>query len=111
MSDHTTRADHGIIPYGHTRQNNRATADPHILTDMDRAPKLDARPAKRWITWMVCRIYLGCWANLGSRSDSHGNDIKHNAIEIQKHVRPDPDIVAVVAIKRRSDDHVISDLR
>jgi len=38
MSDHATRADHGVISHGCTRRNHRAAANPHILTDLDRRP-------------------------------------------------------------------------
>ena len=109
-SDDASRADHGIISYGYARQNDRSAANPHILTDPDGAPELDTRSADSWITWMVCRIYLDRGADLRSRSNSHSHDVKDNAIEIEKYVWPDPDIVAVVAMKWWSDHHAVSGL-
>jgi hypothetical protein len=110
-SDDATRTDHGIITYGYTRQNDRAAANPYVLTDLDRAPKLGTRSANRWITGMVCRVYLGRRADLCSRPNSHRNDVENYAIEIDEDTWPDPDIVAVVAMKWRSDDRAVSDLR
>jgi hypothetical protein len=102
-SDDATSTDHGIITYGYTRQNDRAAANPYVPTDLDRAPKLGTRSANRWITGMVCRVYLDRWAYLRPRSDSHSNDIENHATKIEEDVSPDPDIVAVVAIKWWSD--------
>ena len=110
-SDDATGTDHGIITYGYTRQNDRATANPYVLTDLDRAPKLGTRSANRWITGMVGRVYLDRRAYLRPRSDSHSNDIENHAIEIEEDVSPDPDIVAVVAIKWWSDYRPVPGLR
>src|SRR6266481_6383864 len=55
-SDHAARADHGIISDGHARQNDRAAADPHVLTDPDGASELGARLADRRVARMVCGV-------------------------------------------------------
>jgi hypothetical protein len=50
-------------------------------------------------------------ADLCSRPNSHSNNIKDDAIEVEKHVWPDPDIVAVVAMKWWSDYRAIFGFR
>jgi hypothetical protein len=60
---------------------------------------------------MICRVYLDRRADLCSRSDSHGDNIKDHTIEIEKYAWPDADIVAVVGTKWWSDFCAVSDLR
>jgi len=74
-----------LSPMVTPRQNDRTAADPHILTDPDGASELGTRLADRRVARMVCRVDLDRRADLGSRSNGHGNDIKDHAIEIEKH--------------------------
>src|SRR4029077_3540916 len=110
-SNDTARPDYRVITYGHTGQNDRPAANPHVLTNPDGAPKLGTRPPDRWITRMVCCVYLYRRGDLCSRSNSHRNDVENYAIEINEDTWPDTNIVAIVAMKWWSDYRPISDLR
>jgi hypothetical protein len=68
-----------IISNGRTRQNDRTAANPHILTDPNRAPELDTRPANGRVAWVVRRI-SDRRADLCPRANSHCNDINDHAI-------------------------------
>jgi hypothetical protein len=109
-SDNATCPDYGVITNGHAWQNDRAAADPHILTDPDGSPKLGTRPAYRRITRMVRCVYLHRRADLSSRSNSHRNDVEDHTVEVEENARSDSDVVTVVAMKWRSDYRAVSGL-
>jgi len=98
-SDHTTRADHRIVANTHARQNNCATADPHITTDADRATKLQSGPPRSSIAWVIGGEDLNPWPDLSPVSNSDLYDIENHAVEVQEHTRTETDIEAVVAVK------------
>ena len=108
-SDHTTRADHRIVANTHSRQNNCATADPHITTDADRATKLQPGPPRSSIAWVIGGEDLNPWPDLSPVSNSDLYDIENHAVEVQEHTRTETDIEAVVAVKRWPNHNPLAD--
>ncbi len=45
---------------------------------------------------MIGRVYLDSRPDLRSGADGHRNDVKNDAVEVEEHVRPDPDVVAEI---------------
>jgi len=57
---------------------------------------------------MIGRVYLDSRPDLRSGADGHRNDVKNDAVEVEEHVRPDPDVVAEIAMERRPDHGAVS---
>src|ERR1700722_1808614 len=101
--DDAARPDYGVVSYRDAGQNNGAAANPHIATDHNRPAKLRSRPSCRGIPWMIGRVYLNCGSDLCSCADTHRHDVENHAIEIQKDIIPQRDVLAKVAMERRAD--------
>src|SRR4029077_19755426 len=55
LRDNGSRADHRILPDGHPRENDRAAAEPDIVTDRYRFRRLQLVSAGLWLEGMDCR--------------------------------------------------------
>jgi hypothetical protein len=58
---------------------------------------------------MVGGVDLHGWSDLGAGADLDGDDVEDDAVEVEKDVLPQANVVAVVAEEWRPDDGAVSD--
>src|ERR1700689_5041849 len=109
--DDAARPDYGVVIYRDAGQDDGSTANPYIATDRNRSAKLRSRQSHHRIAWMIGRVYLNRGSDLCSCADAHRHHVENHAIEIQKGIGPQRDIVAIVAMERRADHRAVADGR
>jgi len=57
---------------------------------------------------MISSVDLHCGSDLCSRANAHGYHVENHAIEIQKDVGSQRDIVAIIAMERRADHRAMA---
>ncbi|HEY4443592.1 MAG TPA: hypothetical protein VGN30_04850 [Steroidobacteraceae bacterium] len=105
----TPGADDDVVFDSDPGENDGTAADPHIASDLDRVTQFGACASYRRIARMVSGIYLYCRPDLCARADGHRHHIENHAIEIEKYTRPEPNVVSVITMKRRTYDGPFAD--
>src|SRR5205823_5352746 len=101
--DHAAGADHGAIANGDAGQDDGAAADPDVLADPHRAAEFEAGSSCLGVARVVGGVDLRRRSDLGAVADHDFDDVEDDAIEVEKHLVAEPDVVAVVAKERRTD--------
>src|ERR1700730_10515110 len=100
--------DHCIIADGHSRKDDGPAAYPNVLSDRYGTAELGTRLSDRRIARMIGGVYLNSRSDLRSGANGNRDDIKNDAVEVEKNVRPDADVVAKIAMERRPDHGALS---
>src|SRR4029077_16037004 len=108
-SDNTPRAAHCVFVHSDARQENWTRPAPYVSPDADRATKLRPGGPLSRIPWVVGGEDLNPWPDLGLVTNSDLYDIGCLAVEVQKHIRPELYLKAVVAVKRWPNHSALAD--
>ena len=91
---HAAGTDHSIVANAHTRQDDRAAADPDIAPNMHRPPELEPGLTLISFSRVIGGKYLHPRANLRAITDTDRNDIKDHAVEVEEYTFTQKDIEA-----------------
>jgi hypothetical protein len=109
--DNRAGPDHCIAADGHARKDDRPAAYPNVLSDRYGTAELGTRLSDRRIARMIGRVYLNSRSDLRSGANGNRDDIKNDAVEVEKNVRLDPDVIAKITMERRPDNGTVSYFR
>lgn len=102
--DYAARANDRMIANGHAREDDRATANPYVLSNADRSPELQPRLPLLGVIRMIGGIDLHSRPNCGPIADRHLCHVEDDAVEVHIGVGSDTDVEAVIAVKGRTDN-------
>lgn len=106
--NHASRTDHRIISNRNARENNGTATNPDVASDGDGTSEFSTSGAQDRVSRMVRRVYLHSRANLRSGTDGNRGNIKNHAIEVEEYSGAEPNVITIVAVKRRPNDHAIT---
>src|SRR5688500_17179148 len=82
--DDAPSPDDRAITDAHTREDERAPADPDVGADVDWPPILVPPPLFR-VEWVQRREDLHAWPKQRKVADAHAADVEHDAVEVEEH--------------------------
>src|SRR5437660_12263271 len=101
--DHAAGADDSAIADRDAGEDDGTAADPDIVAEPHRAAEFKAGLSRLGIARVVGGVDLRRGPDLGAVADNNFDHVEDDAVEVEKHLVAEPDVVAVVAKERRAD--------
>ena len=99
-SHHAAGADDRVITDADPREQNRAPADPDVSANRDRLTALQPSQPLLVVAWMVSSVDLHTRANLCFIPYANGHHVQQNAVEVEKDLAAQVDVVPVITEER-----------
>src|SRR5690349_14784923 len=102
-------ADDRIIADRDARQDDRASADPHVSPDFDSSAELEAASSPLRVARVVGGIDLHGGTDLRCVADADVDHIENDAVEVQKYSRAEADVETVITEEGRPNLRAVPD--
>lgn len=105
--DHRSSPDHASVSYRNAGADDSPGADPHIVADGNGQHIFERRTALFGINGMLRRVDQDARRKHDVAADPHLRPVEDHAIEIDEDMIAEMDVVSVIALERRHDQHAL----